>query len=552
MASLLPITGTLGIKRAAQLLRRSTFGPTRKDIDDFSNKTVEDAITVLFTDTPAPPPPLDPKTGQTWMNPKATASNSDPELLMEYFKAWHLEKMRKSGTSIKERITFFYHSHAPTRWSIVQSSEAIYYQNELFRYYAFGSFKDLFQKICVDNAMLLNLDGALNDVDSPNENFAREMFELYTIGKGPQIGDGNYTNYTEADIRAAAKVLSGFMNDDTYTNLDTSTSIPIGKLITDQSKAATRHDATAKTFSSAFGGMVIQPSQKTGNYATDVAAIGELTALMNMIFNQTETAKFITRKLYRFFVYYDITTEIETDIITPLADILRSNNYNVSIALKTLLKSQHFYDSDDAVTSNDNIGAIIKSPIDLVLGMLRFFEIAVPDETTETSKLYDTVYKGGILDMFHDLGIEFYEPLDVAGYEAYYQVPTFNRFWITTLTLANRYVFAEQLVSGVNKGGTNLGLKLDIVKFVDNTAHISNPSDATILVQELTKNMLAVDISTDRFNYFLNTILLDTFPLYYWTNEWTAYKSTQNDSTVRIQLEKLIVALMQSPEYQLF
>jgi len=552
MASLLPVTGTLGIKRAAQLLRRSTFGPTKKDIDDFSTRTVDDAIALLFTDTPAPSPPLDPKTGQTWLNPKATSSNSTPEVLMEYFKAWHLEKMRKSGISIKERITFFYHSHIPTRWSVVQSSEAIYCQNTLFRYYAFGSFKDLFQKICIDNAMLINLDGALNDVDSPNENFAREMFELYTIGKGPQISNGNYTNYTEADIRAAAKVLSGFKNDDTLLNLDTTTGIPIGMLITDQSKIATRHDASAKTFSSAFGATVIQPSQKTGNYATDVGAYGELTQLMTMIFNQPETARFITRKLYRFFIYYDITPEIETAIIIPLSDILRSSDYNISIALKTLLKSQHFYDSDDAVTSNDNIGAIIKSPIDLVLGMLRFFELPVPDETTETSKLYDTVYKNGMLDMFHDLGIEFYEPLDVAGYEAYYQVPTFNRFWITTLTLANRYVFAEQLVSGVNKAGTDLGLKLDIVKYVDNTAHISNPADATTLVQELTKYMLAVDISADRFNYFLNTILLDTFPLYYWTNEWTAYKSTQNDSTVRIQLEKLIIAIMQSPEYQLF
>ena len=552
MASLLPVTGTLGVKRAAQLLRRSTFGPTRKDIDDFSTKTIDEAITALFTDVPVPAPPVDPKTGQTWLNPKATASNSDPEVLMNYLKAWHLEKMRKSGNSIKEKITFFYHSHIPTRWSVVQSTEAIYYQNALFRYYAFGSFKDLFQKICLDNANLINLDGALNDVDSPNENFAREMFELYTIGKGPQIGDSNYTNYTEADIKAAAKVLSGYTNDDTFTNLDTTTNIPIGKLITDVSKVATRHDASAKTFSSAFGGTVIQPSQKTGNYATDVGAAAELTDLMNMIFNQPETAKFITRKLYRFFVYYDITADIETNIIAPLADILRANNYNISNTLKTLLKSQHFYDTDDSVTSNDNIGAIIKSPIDLVLGMLRFFEMTVPDETTQTSVLYNKVYTTGILDMFHDLGIEFYEPLDVAGYEAYYQVPTFNRFWITTLTLANRYVFAEQLISGVNKSGTDLGIKLDIVKFVDNAAHISNPSDATILVQELTTYMLAVDISTDRFNYFLNTILLDTFPLYYWTNEWTSYKSSNNDSTVRIQLEKLIVAIMQSPEFQLF
>jgi uncharacterized protein (DUF1800 family) len=552
MASLTPITGTLGRVRAAHLLRRATFGPDRQSIDSFSAMTADQAVTSLFQNVATPAAPLDPKTGSTWLNPKATASNSEPDALLEYFKAWHFEQMRKSGNLIKERITYFYHTHIPTRWSIVQSSEAIYYQNALFRYYAYGSFKELFKKICYDNAMLVNLDGWLNDVDSPNENFAREMLELYTIGKGQQIGDGNYTTFTETDVRAAARVLSGYKNDDTFLNTDTDSGIPIGKLISNNPNEASRHDPGIKTFSPAFANKTIQPDAFSGTYATVDATFGELQELMNMIFDQTETAKAIARKIYRFFVYYEINTEIETDIITPLANNLLTTGYDIKNTLELLLKSQHFYDADNVVSSDNNIGALIKSPIDLILGMLRYFNLTLPDETSETSKLYNTVYKDGILNFLSDLGLEFYEPYDVAGYDAYYQVPSFNRYWITTLTLANRYHFAELLINGKNNGGGDLGIKLDVVKFVDNTAIVSNPADANVLVQELTQYMLAVELSTDRFNYFLNDILLDNLTTTNWSNEWGNYKSTANDTAVRIQLEKLFIAMMQSPEYQLF
>jgi hypothetical protein len=273
---------------------------------------------------------------------------------------------------------------------------------------------------------------------------------------------------------------------------------------------------------------------------------------MNMIFNQAEAAKAIARKIYRFFVYYEINAGIESDIITPLASNLLTTGYDIKNTLELLLKSQHFYDADNAVTSDNNIGALIKSPIDLILGMLRYFNLTLPDETSETSKLYNTVYKDGILNFLSDLGLEFYEPYDVAGYDAYYQVPSFNRYWITTLTLANRYLFAELLINGKNNGGADLGIKLDVVKFVDNTAIVSNPADANVLVQELTQYMLAVELSTDRFNYFLNDILLDNLTTTNWSNEWGNYKSTANDTAVRIQLEKLFIAMMQSPEYQLF
>ncbi len=110
--------------------------------------------------------------------------NSEQDDLFGYFQAWHLDVMRQAPLTLKERITWFLHTHLAARWTEINSSEAIYYQNCLYRHYAYGSFKELFKKICVDNAMLRYLDGYSNKKNSPNENFAREMFELYGIGKG--------------------------------------------------------------------------------------------------------------------------------------------------------------------------------------------------------------------------------------------------------------------------------------------------------------------------------------------------------------------------------
>jgi len=215
MASLNEFPGDLGRTRAAHLLRRATFGPTIADIDQFAAYTATEAMDRLKLANPAPLPPIDPATGATWVDSPARAGsgNSEQDALFGYFQAWHMDVMRQAPLTLEERITWFLHTHLPARWTEINSSEAIYYQNRLYRHYAYGSFKELFKKICVDNAMLRYLDGYSNKKNSPNENFAREMFELYGIGKGPQLAEGDYTNYTEDDVKAATRVLTGWNMD---------------------------------------------------------------------------------------------------------------------------------------------------------------------------------------------------------------------------------------------------------------------------------------------------------------------------------------------------
>jgi uncharacterized protein (DUF1800 family) len=558
MASLIPVTGQLGERKAAHLLRRATWGPNISSIKDFAALTADQALTTLFTDPPVPDPPIDLLTSESWVNPPvypaATDLNSEQTDLFNYFKIWHLEQMRKSGNNLKERLTWFFHTHLPVAWTVINRSEAIYYQNALYRYYAFDSFKDLFKKVCLDNAMLRYIDGETNDKDSPNENFAREMFELYSIGRGHQIAEGNYTNYTEDDIRAACKVLTGWKFDETFSIYDPDTGLPTGELIGPPlndplpPNIATRHDPGVKTFSAAFQNQSIQPFELSEGLATKAAALKEFDDLIEMIFVQPETARFLVRKIYRFFVYYDIPAEIETDIITPLADTFRNSGYEIRPLLEQLLKSQHFYDMDNAVTSDDNLGAIIKSPLEVIFGSLRFFDIEMPAVLAD---LCNKSYIGGILGFISDQGLDLYEPIDVAGYPPYHQEPTFNRDWITPTSLAYRYHFSFALL-GNESESPDYGFRLDIVDWVRNSGFISNPADAAILVHTLTDYMFAVELNEERRNYFLNDVFLENLPAATWQNEWNAYIGGGNDTVVRERLETLVAAIMQTPEYQLF
>ena len=123
---------------------------------------------------------------------------------------------------------------------------------------------------------------------------------------------------------------------------------------------ATRHDTNAKAFSSFYNNTVI--AGRTGTTAGDI----ELDEMLNMIFNVQEVARYVCRRIYRWFVYYDIDATVEANIITPLANIFRSNNYEIKSVLQALLQSEHFFD----VLSR---GCQIKSPVDLVVGMCSEF-----------------------------------------------------------------------------------------------------------------------------------------------------------------------------------
>ncbi len=554
MAAIDKLEGTLGRENAAHLLRRATFGLSEDAIQRFASYTIDEAMDELFSEPEQVELPVDLKTGETWLNPKATSTNSEQDDLTNYFVIWHLEQMRKSGTNISERLSYFLHTHLPVRRTLVQSSEMLYYQNALFRQFALGSFKRLFKHICLDNAMLIYLDNATNDVSSPNENFAREMFELYSIGRGNQVTEGDYTNYTEDDIKAATRILTGYQVDETLLHVDGDTQLPSGKLKTVEQNGvfiANRHDAGEKVFSHRFGDRIISPSELVDGYATEEAAQQEFDEMIEMIFDQDETARFITRKLYRFFVYYQIDEHIETNVIQPLAAQFKAADYDIPTLVKALLSSVHFYDADDTETENNIKGSIIKSPIELIWGTFNLFQVEIPDDLT---LLYNTVYAKGILQWIEDQGLNFYEPFEVAGYPAYHQFPVYSRSWIRPHTLAYRYQFGELILNGVNRNGDELGVKMNILHWAENSGAISDPGSAQELVDTFLELMIPFSLAEERRDFFLTTVFLDGLYPAAWRSEWDNYLAQPDTyrTTVESRMVLLVNAIMQSPEYQLF
>ena len=544
MSSLNPIdvNAPLGFKNAAHLLRRTTFGPTRNDIDLYSGYSVNQALAILLEEQPAVDPPLDVQTGENFVSPKPTGANSETSDLMNMTHAWWFDLMRGSGNSIIDRMAWFYHTHFTTISSRINRGPAIYYQIKLFRYYALGNFKELCKKICYDNAMLVHLDGRLNDVGLPNENFAREFFELYTIGKGEQAGPDDYTTFTEHDVIEASKVLSGYNTDWDYGNIDVDTEVAMG-IVRGSGNVASNHDASVKTFSARFQQTNIQPNEMIGDKATKEAALDELDQLVDMIFSQEAAARYICRRLYRFFVYYEITEEIETDIIGPLAQTFIAADFEMVPVLEQLFRSTHFYDTDNGTEVDDNRGGIIKSPLEVVLGALRFFKIDLPDQTNSLDSYYEANYD--LLRKLNNQGLNFYEPFEVAGYRAYHQTPAFNRNWITGNNLARRYQISSDLLLGYNNENDEVLYKLDILTYCQSEG-IDLEVPQTI-VQYFVDYMLPEDITQERFDYFKSTLLVEVAEA-----DWKSTIIDGEDFQVIFHLESLINAIIQSPEYQLF
>src|SRR5690606_30545481 len=118
------------------------------------------------------------------------------------------------------------------------------------------------------------------------------------------------------------------------------------------------------------------------------------------------------------------------------ANTFRDNNYEIEPVLRQLFQSEHFYDMDDSEERDDHFGAIIKSPVELLIHTIRFFEMPVPASPAEMYAFY-----GRVLRIMEDQGLNLYEPYEVAGYPAYHQTPAYNRNWISSNYLALRYQF---------------------------------------------------------------------------------------------------------------
>ncbi len=545
MASLNPLGTNLDLRKAKHLLRRASFNFSKEQLDTFVGMSAAQAVNSLMAVSPnALPEPFDPLPTEApdgfWTSsaelPNSFSGQGRKRGVITAW--WWYNAMNQ--ISLKHKLSFFLHTcFTVGKDDGVGAATYFYDYMRLMEFYAFGNIKTLAKKITLDNGMLDYLDNTQNNKSNPNENYAREYLELFTILKGEQIGAGNYTNYTEIDIQQAAKVFSGFKIQADRSAIDPDTGIPMGYINFNQ------HDTNNKTFSAAFNNQVI-----TGK-SIDTEIFDELSDFVDMVFNQPETAKAYCRRLYRYFVKSKWTEEVETDIITPLAQILINNDYEILPVVETLLSSEHFYDADDSDATDEILGSIIKSPLQLLSEICSMFSVTFPSPTTDALNYYNNFFYRFIHNSFFKAsGMDFFNPDDVAGYPAYYQEPDFDRYWFSSNTIIGRYKLIESLIEGKNTiASGNIYASLDTVLFVKNK--IANASDPNLLVSEMADLLYPESIDADRIAYFKTFLVDEGFPDYYWTGVWNQYLNTNDDLTVKTRLDALVMAMINAAEFQL-
>jgi uncharacterized protein (DUF1800 family) len=523
--SLTPYSGTWGRAQVLHLLRRTMFGVKKDDLNYFLTKTMEQSVSELLTPlaTPSPPvndyqnyvSPTDPivPLGSTWVNDPTGGNFTYPRL--QSLRGWWIGLMWNQDRNIREKMVLFWHNHMPVSiGDVVTDAIPAYSYVALLRQHAMGNFKDLVRGITIEPSMLTYLDGKLNTRNAPNENYARELQELFTIGKD------STPIYTESDVQMAAKVLTGWQ-----------VSWPNNIV----SYNPNLHDTSNKVFSSFYGNAVI-------NYVSGATGgMTEINALLDLIFNKNEVALYIIRKLYRFFVYYKITADIETNIIIPLANVFRTNQYNILPVLNVLFRSEHFYD----VTASQ--ACLIKNPIDFVMTVARTFNMTPPlsDIPNTYKNARDFYNEANLMQM--ELGA----PPNVAGWLAYWSGPGFHENWINADTLRRRKEFVDHVTGNWSYGYSN-GMIVNVIGF---TATLNTPSDPNLLIDEVLELVHTLPSETAVKTELKKILLSNQVQDYYWTTAWNNYvgapTNTSYESVVKTRLKQFYKAVLNMAEFHL-
>jgi uncharacterized protein (DUF1800 family) len=299
--------------QVAHLLRRAGFGATETELDQYTQLGFDGALDRLLN-----PEQVDDSATDQLLAP-LTGDLGDPKKI-ESAKFWWFNRMLYTQRPLQEKMTLFWHNHFATANSKVNNAVLMLQQIQLFRDNGLGNFETLLQKITRDPATLIWLDNRLNRKAAPNENFAREVQELFTVGIG---------NYTEQDIHEAARAFTGH-------TLDRNLGYVFNKA---------QHDSGTKTFQG-----------QTGNFdADDILAI---------LVRNPATARFIATKLFTYFV----NDSPDSSTIDRLAGTFTNSNFDIRSVLRDLFSGPEFL-------SPQAFHGQVKQPVDFVTGSLKSLNV---------------------------------------------------------------------------------------------------------------------------------------------------------------------------------
>ncbi|MCJ7465979.1 MAG: DUF1800 domain-containing protein [Maribacter sp.] len=385
-STLAPYTTPLDITRVAHLYRRLGFSASVTAINQGVGQSaaglVDNLINQAIGMAPLSPP--------VWANWNDTNYPADDDARNQLVNTQRDEWRMAYGNALlnnnlRDRLSFFWSNHFVTELDVYNCNSFLYYYTDCLQRNAIGNFKTFVSEIGLTSAMLYYLDGVYNNGDNPNENYARELYELFTLGEG--------NGYTEQDIIETARALSGYVERG-----------PEGCM--QVTFDPTKHDAGSKTI---LG--------RSGNWGYD--------DVINILFQQrpNEIAEFICRKLYEFFVHPDSmdATGNGQAIISGMAATFIASNFEIAPVLSQLFKSQHFFD-DEA------IGVIIKSPFDFYLNLFK-----------ESGFAYTDTDLAGVINYSSMLSQTLFDPVDVAGWQR-------DRTWINTNFIIGRWLTIEALI----------------------------------------------------------------------------------------------------------
>lgn len=358
--------------QVAHLLRRAGFGATEAELDQYTALGFDGALDRLLH-----PEQVDDSTLEQRL-PAINLDPSDPNTRknIEPAKFWWLNRMLYTQRPLVEKLALFWHNHFATANSKVANAPLMLQQIQLFRDFGLGSFETLLQKVTRDPAMLIWLDNRQNRKTAPNENYAREVQELFTVGIG---------NFTEQDVKEAARAFTGHTLDrDLHYVFNRG-----------------QHDAGQKTFHG-----------ETGAFDAD--------DVLGILVRQPATARFITQKLFSYFVYDDP----DSSTIDRLANTFTASNFDVRGVLRDVFTGPEFL-------SSRAFHAQVKQPADLVVGSLKALDVqnVGPDATQALRRM----------------GQDLLNPPDVSGWKG-------GPAWINATTLFERFNWGLKLSMGREAG----------------------------------------------------------------------------------------------------
>ncbi len=504
--------------KAQHLLRRATLAPRDEEVRRAVVEGVDKTLERLFTPFI---PPLDLIADWAGQEPLTTPYAPDGDEYWRWFwevigrrtglNQWWMKTMIDSPVSLQEQMTLFWHGHFVTSFSMVQCAEFMYGQQQLFRRFVWGNFKQFVKEITIDPAMLIYLNGRENAKypwqESINENYARELMELFTVGR---VNNSGEETYSQADVRAAARAFTGW------------------KLVASRSKGEKYTETVA----------VFEELRHDSSMKTFLGETGAWTAFdaIDVLFRQrgNEIAEFMCRKLYRTFISLDTNSPSAKGFIGDLAGIFRTGNWEIKPVLEALFSSEHFFEAE-------TVGALPKSGATFLLGLLRMLNAGdVPDfQPTPAGELVNYRWStNDLLLRMEAMGQFLFFPPNVAGWAG-------GREWVSPSALAVRMKYANNIALGTTKMRDWQYITPPIFTFdpVQFARQFPKPNSARALVQDMAIFFLCEPPSDDETAMLL-VALLDGAREYEWSLDKTVLRPGN-------RICSCLAAMFMLPKFQL-